>query len=112
MEAGWPGNRAGSVAETIFVMLLHVVRAPCQARQAGQRKRHAKIKYLFQHDIFEILSRYMHLFVLFLTICLLNAILFGFLFLVCMLVVSTQPGCRAGPLQWLLHESGTAHLPG
>ena len=112
MEAGWPGNRAGSVAETIFVMLLHVVRAPCQARQAGQRKRHAKSKYLFQHDRFKILSCYMHLFVLFLTICLLNAILFGFLFLVCMLVVSTQTGCRAGPFQWLLHECGTAHLPG
>ena len=63
MEAGWLGNRAGSVAEIIFVMLLHEAQAPCQARQAGQRKRHAKIK--FQHDIFEILSRYMHLFMLF-----------------------------------------------
>ena len=112
MEVGWSGNRAASVAETIFVMLLHVVRAPCQARQAGQRKRHAKSKYLFQHDIFEILSRYIHLFMLFLTICLFDAILFGFLSLVCMLVVSKQPGCRAGPLQRLFHESGTAHLPG
>ena len=38
--------------------------------------------------------------------------LFGFLSPVCMLVVSTQLGCRAGPLQLLLHESGPAHLPG
>ena len=37
MEAGWPGNRAGSVAETIFVMILHEVRAPTLRAKPGKR---------------------------------------------------------------------------